>query len=84
MDKSEKPYSLKMLTLLASAMALSMNLLTNAVDSLAIKLVLPPARNVQKVNRAGRRSESERVVTVVFRIVQHGPPATSATSGTIE
>ena len=47
-------------------------LVDERVDSLVVRLVLPPAGDVQKVNRARGTGESERVATVVFHVVQHG------------
>lgn len=47
-------------------------LVDKRVDSLVIRLVLPPAGNVQKVNRARGPSKSERITSVVLHVVQHG------------
>lgn len=60
----------------AAGFSLSNNLLhelvDKCVDSLVIRLVLPPAGNVQKVNRARGASKSESITPVVLHVVQHG------------
>lgn len=72
MNKSENVIFIEDADALSLSNSLAHELVDKCIDSLAIKLVLPPAGNVQKVIRAGRSSESERVVTVVFHIVQYG------------
>lgn len=47
-------------------------LVDKCVDSLVIRLVLPPAGNMQKVHRARGPSKSESIAPVVLHVVQHG------------